>query len=127
MFSTALLSRLIKKPILILVIIFFALAPMGTATPVKTIIGGSEAERGSWPFIVALVSAGEENLFDAQFCGGALISPWWVMTASHCLPGENPSTVDVILGAHNLRSDSPGDYRRIKVSEIYLGHMRVYN
>lgn len=88
--------------------------------PVRTIVGGSEAERNSWPFIVTLVSAHTENLVDGHFCGGALISPYWVISASHCLPDETPDTVDVIIGAHNLRTDSPDSYKRIKVSEIYL-------
>jgi len=61
------------------------------------IVGGVEANPHSWPWMVALMEAG-----NFQFCGGSLIAPQWVMTAGHCFYGGGPpSSYTVKLGAHN--------------------------
>jgi secreted trypsin-like serine protease len=44
------------------------------------IIGGTNAERGTFPFIVSLLSP-----FNSHSCGGSLIAPDIVLTAAHCV------------------------------------------
>merc|ERR1712029_1319249 len=62
------------------------------------IVGGFEAEPNQWPLQVALF------IDDAWFCGGALISENYVLTAAHCADGA--SYFDIMAGAHNVRESS---------------------
>ena len=62
------------------------------------IVGGYEAEPNQWPWQVALF------IDNAWFCGGALISENYVLTAAHCVDGA--SYFDVMAGAHNVRESS---------------------
>lgn len=48
----------------------------------RRIVGGTESKQGSWPWQVALL------FNETQFCGGSLISPLWVVSASHCFHGN---------------------------------------
>ncbi|KAG5681018.1 hypothetical protein PVAND_010484 [Polypedilum vanderplanki] len=57
------------------------------------IIGGKVSRRGAWPWQVVIL-----NRYKEAFCGGTLISPNWVLTASHCVRKR----LYVILGEHNL-------------------------
>ncbi len=59
-----------------------------------SIISGTDAEPGAWPWMVALVQAGVSNTHDGQFCGGSLINPRWVLTAAHCFLNEENTAVD---------------------------------
>jgi len=62
------------------------------------IVGGHEAQEHQWPWQVALF------IDDAWFCGGALISENYVLTAAHCADGA--SYFDIMAGAHNVRESS---------------------
>merc|ERR1712154_497418 len=62
------------------------------------IVGGFEAQENQWPWQVALF------IDNAWFCGGALISENYVMTAAHCADGA--SYFDIMAGAHNVRESS---------------------
>ncbi|XP_059160813.1 transmembrane protease serine 9-like [Physella acuta] len=59
------------------------------------IMGGHDAPELSWPW---------QGLIRRRdgFCGGALISDQWVLTAAHCLVGAR----EVVFGTHHLRGDS---------------------
>jgi len=69
------------------------------------IVGGEEATPNQFPWIVALF------IDNAWFCGGALISENWVLTAAHCVDGA--SYYDIIAGAHNVRDESEANRMEI--------------
>merc|ERR1712055_122051 len=62
------------------------------------IVGGFEAQENEWPWQGALF------IDDAWFCGGAIISENYVLTAAHCADGA--SYFDIMAGAHNVRAAS---------------------
>ena len=77
------------------------------------IIGGEVAPSGKWPFQVALLYASTANNFDAQFCGGSLISSRHVMTAAHCVKGMRASRLHILTGTQSL---TRGGTRRSVIS-----------
>jgi hypothetical protein len=82
--------------------------PSFSSRPDSRIVGGTEAAPGAWPSQVALVFHDTADNYQAQFCGGTLISRNWVLTAGHCVrdTGHNPtpSDIDILLGTQNLNS-----------------------
>ena len=82
------------------------------------IIGGHAASEGEYPWMVALVTAGEESNYDGLYCGGSLIHPRWVLTAAHCVIGSRPEDIEIVVGATDLEN-SPSA-QRIAVSEIVI-------
>ena len=57
------------------------------------IIGGREADRGRWPWQIVIL-----NKYREAFCGGTLIHPRWILTASHCVRKH----LIVRVGEHDL-------------------------
>ena len=90
-----------------------ALVSVGAADAALRIMGFKYGvESGAWPWQVALMKPQGDGF--RQFCGGSVIHERWVLTAAHCVDGDDPDDVQVLVGAHDL--DEGG--RRIDVETI---------
>ncbi|XP_055972326.1 LOW QUALITY PROTEIN: ovochymase-2 [Sorex fumeus] len=66
------------------------------------IVGGSQVERGSYPWQVSL----KRN--QKHICGGTIISPQWVITAAHCVSNVNIlPLLNVNAGKYDLSQIEP--------------------
>ncbi|XP_073248869.1 uncharacterized protein [Porites lutea] len=79
------------------------------------IVNGSEAPVNGWPWQAMLLSSS-----GSQFCGGSLIHPQWVLTATHCVRSRALSDVKVRLGAHYRLWSSVGTEQDFNVINIIL-------
>ncbi|KXJ21989.1 CUB and peptidase domain-containing protein 1 [Exaiptasia diaphana] len=77
--------------------------------PLTRIVGGTDANHGDWPWQALLRYAS-----GSQFCGGALVAPQWVVSASHCVSSLSASDIHIRMGAHK-RTSSVGTEQDFKV------------
>ncbi len=89
-------------------------SPENRARPTK-IVSGDTSDPASWEWMVALLDADASSNVDGHFCGASLIRPNWVITAAHCLEDVTADEIVVLLGAHDLKTDTG---ERINVKQI---------
>lgn len=85
------------------------LAPTGAAAVQPRIVGGQPAPITVVPWQVSLVVGN-------AFCGGALISDTWILTAAHCVQGVAPESIRASVGSSVL--SQPG--APLPVSAVYV-------
>lgn len=72
------------------------------------VVGGAGAAWSANPWQVALVYARDKDNASAQFCGGSILAPGWVVTAAHCIDANYDATnYEVLSGTDNLKSETP--------------------
>ena len=85
-----------------------------TDAPSTRIINGDAIPITDAPWQVALLNAAVTNDFQAQYCGGAIISATVIVTAAHCFDPGTPSRVQILTGTADLNNGTP----RTNVAEI---------
>ncbi|XP_058868324.1 serine protease 33-like [Acipenser ruthenus] len=74
------------------------------------IVGGSDAQKGAWPWQVSVIKDG------FPICGGSLIDKNWVLSAAHCFKGSsNVKPFTVRLGALSLSQQQGVDMRLLSI------------
>lgn len=65
------------------------------------VINGVDAKHGAWPWQVLI------RLMDEPHCGGSIISPFWIVTAAHCVAGKEGvmNRFKVIVGEHDFNAN----------------------
>lgn len=91
----------------------------------QRIVGGSDVDISIFPSTVAVIINSrlfsDYPVYEAQSCGGTLISSTWVVTAAHCLVENgrifSPSEISVLSGTTDLKEPVTS---RISVSKIVM-------
>lgn len=103
------LGSTLIRPLLLTLLL--AASPAALSLDVQTrIIGGFLSADGDWPWMTAILKRDISDAYAAQFCGGSLIRPTWVLTAAHCVYDDlgnlrSPSSLDVMVGEVDLFSN----------------------
>ncbi|CRL02424.1 CLUMA_CG015168, isoform A [Clunio marinus] len=72
-----------------------------------------------------------------HFCGGSILSEYYIITAAHCVQGQDVSSISVFAGTSDLEDTQNGirrsitsclihpDYRKLNTSDIALCQVKV--
>jgi secreted trypsin-like serine protease len=73
-------------------------------------------KKDKYPWMAGIVWT-DTDPEDGIFCGGTLIAPEWVLTASHCLVDETINSIYVVLGLIDLTDKTA---EKISVKKIFI-------
>uniref|UniRef100_A0AAY4DG32 Enteropeptidase n=1 Tax=Denticeps clupeoides TaxID=299321 RepID=A0AAY4DG32_9TELE len=80
------------------------------------VIGGGNAQKGAWPWMVSLMWLGR------HVCGASLIDREWLLTSAHCVYGKNShlSFWVVVLGMHSQFGSDWSDHQLHQVDRVII-------
>lgn len=66
------------------------------------VVNGTDALEGEFPFVVSL----RYTIYNSHQCGGTIISPYYILTAAHCVPASNASNYNIQFGDANINAEA---------------------
>lgn len=81
------------------------------------IVGGADAQKHIAPWIISLQYSLRNRYYHS--CGGAILSPEWVITAGHCVSASSRG-YQVAAGRHNLRVYENSTEQRRTVRRVFI-------
>lgn len=84
--------------------------------PGGLIVGGQDARPYEFPWQTSI----RRKSTNSHFCGGIIINERWVLTAAHCMNGEDAATVSVVVG--DWQRSAPNDFRQTLDIELFKIH-----
>lgn len=100
---------------LVILCVFISLASVKSSLLQKRIVGGSSAVSGRFPYQVLLRSKQK----DLSFCGGAIISEQYIVSAAHCF--RIYQTHHLFYGVVNFTHTSDVD-TRVDFTDLVIYH-----
>lgn len=109
------------KTIGTIITLFISMAISMTTLAAPQIIGGENAVENEFPWLAQIRLRTEPDLRLNHQCGGALITRNIIVTAAHCLSGENISitNLQVVLGEHQ-RSRRTGNEQVFNIRSAHI-------
>jgi len=81
----------------------------------RMIVGGVAAQPHEFPWQASV----RRKSTNSHFCGASIINERWILTAAHCMAGETPAIVSVVIGDHT-RNDNTNTVRQsMNVASIH--------
>jgi secreted trypsin-like serine protease len=84
--------------------------------PSGLIVGGMEARAYEFPWQASVRRAST----DSHFCGGIVLNERWILTAAHCMDGEIPSRVSIVVGDWQRSAADNAVRQTMEVSNIFV-------
>lgn len=81
------------------------------------IVGGTTAQKNMAPWVVSLQIVLWNRYYHT--CGGAILSPEWIVTAGHCIR-PNDLSYEIAAGRHNLRGNENSTEQRRTVLNDFV-------
>jgi secreted trypsin-like serine protease len=114
-------TRVLVAGLLTALAVCWQLSAGALADDNEMIVNGKEAPEGKYPYQVRLYSSTEDQY---GFCGGSIIAPQWVLTASHCVtkgdlnagPTTQTDPEDIVVG---YGSNDRTQTKRIQAEKIF--------
>ncbi|XP_045132695.1 trypsin-1-like isoform X4 [Portunus trituberculatus] len=93
----------------------------GNTLPVKPrIVGGTEAEKHEFPWVVEIQFYHTKLEKYKHKCGASVIDEWWVMTAAHCV--DNDASFKIVAGEHILSAvEDEEQHRKVETIVTHPG------